>query len=283
MNSTAPRDTEPRRVSETYQSLKVGLGEFVMAVLLSVSDRARIQSTADTTSRIKSAQSTLEAVAIATAKVRNLRLITVEQVLNRAKVGEIVLIGGQNANILTGKAGNGKPHVSLRTQYALATPEECAAFIKGLNVLPTVEAVQEAWYRFQEQHVIPAVAWEGEKCFEDRDYADLSARFSGTLRADSVTGNVSIAGLTRTDVATKPTAVAKASTFLDALLGSSEQIAGVPAPSPAPAPAPAAPAAPAPAAAPAPTMKMVNGQAFSTADLLAAGWTAEQVAGLPNA
>jgi len=235
-----------------------------MAKLASV-HLSKIQSSG--LARVSKVGSVAEAVTAVTNRVKAATLITVQQVLDRTAVAGVVLSGLAQANILTGADGTGKPHVSVRSNFFLATQAECDAFVASLSTLQTVEAVQAAYYEFIDNHSVNGVIWEGEPAWEQRSN---QGTFTGFLRADAVTGDVSISGIT----AEKPTAVLHAKKLPS--LNASIPVApasGIPAPSGIPTPPPA----------PQPTMKLLNGTAYSVSDLLAGGWAQSAIDALPNA
>ncbi len=219
--------------------------------------------------RVSKVNTVAEAITAVANRVKSATLISVQNVLDRTAVAGVVLSGLAQANILTGADGTGKPHVSVRSNFFLATQAECDAFIASLSTLQTVEAVQQAYYAFIDNHSVNGVIWEGEPAWEQRSN---QGTFTGYLRADAVTGDVSISGIT----AEKPTAVLHAKKLPS--LSASIPVAGTPV-----AGIPQAPGAPTTPAPQAPVMKLYNGTAYSAADLLANGWQQSAIDALPNA
>jgi hypothetical protein len=239
---------------------------YIMAKLASV-HLSKVQTGG--LARVSKVGTVAEAVTAVTNRIKAATLVTVQQVLDRTAVAGVVLSGLAQANVLTGADGSGKPHVSVRSNFFLATQTECDAFVASLSTLQTVEAVQAAYYEFIDNHSINGVVWQGEPAWEQRSN---QGTFTGFLRADAVTGDVSISGIT----AEKPTAVLQAKKLPS--LSASIPVApasGMPAPPQA--------GAPTPPPAPQPTMKLVNGTAYSPSDLLAGGWSQAAIDELPNA
>lgn len=215
--------------------------------------------------RVTSAKTVDEAIASVTARVNAVILVTQQQVIDRTAVAGVVLQGLAQANVLTGKDGSGRPHVSVRTNFFLATKGEVNAFLTKLPMCQSVEAVLTEYYAFIDQHSINGVIWDNEESWNHRGN---QSTWSGYLRVDAWTGDVSISGL----VPEKPAVVIRAKPLSAAL--SVGNAPAIPAPN-APAPAPQAPTAP--------VMKSFNGAAYSVADLLAAGWQQAAIDALPNA
>jgi hypothetical protein len=218
--------------------------------------------------RVKNVTTVAEAVKAVCDRARMLTLIPVQAVLDRHAVAGVVPQGLPNAQVLTGKDGSGRPHVSVRTNFALATAEQIEQFCAGVSTMQTIDAVQEAYYSFIDEVSIPLVVWDNEPGWAQRA---SNSSWTGTLRADAVTGNVSISGATPE----KP-AVTHNAKKLDAALA-----VGTPAMNAAPIPP--APGTPTPPPAPQPVMKLFNGTPYSVADLLANNWSQAAIDALPNA
>ena len=229
--------------------------------------------------RVTKATSIAEAIATVALRVRSLTLITSQNVIDRLAVAGVVLSGLSQANTLTGADGSGKPHVSVRTNFALCTVQEIEAFVASLSTIPTIDGVQQAYYDFIDTYVINGVIWEGESCWENRK--SYQGTFSGFLRADGTTGDISISGI----VAEKPGLVLQAKKLpsLNASIPVAP-VASVP-------PPPQAGAVPPPPPPNGPVMKQYNGAVYSSTDLIStymsSGYTADQaksaVDALPNA
>lgn len=219
--------------------------------------------------RITKAETVAEAIATVTQRVQAATLISEKDVLDRASVSGIVLQGGASAKVLTGKDGNGRPHVSLRTQFLLATKEQCASFLASVVSFTSIEDVQEAYYGFIDEHGISAVIWDNEPCWAL--YSTPGLTFSGYLRCDAVTGDVSIAGITPE----KPARVIKARTLtLEDSAPEDKAETGIPTPpnkNSVPTPPKKA------------ISKLIEGNVYTVESLLGAGWTQDAIDALPNA
>ena len=235
---------------------------YIMAKLASV-HLSKVQTSG--LARVSKVNTVAEAITAVVNRVKSATLISVQNVLDRTAVAGVVLSGLAQANILTGADGTGKPHVSVRSNFFLATQAECDAFTASLSTLQTVEAVQQAYYAFIDNHSVNGVIWEGEPAWEQRSN---QGTFTGYLRADAVTGDVSISGIT----AEKPTAVLHAKR----LPSLSASIPVAPATN-------IPPASGIPTPPPVPAMKLINGTAYSVADLLANNYKQAQIDELPNA
>ena len=222
--------------------------------------------------RVTKAGSVVEAVATVASRVRALTLITAQHVIDRTAVAGVVLSGLATAKELRGKDETGKPHVTVRSNFALCTSSEIEAFIASLSTIPTIEGVQQAYYSFIDEVVVNGTIWEGESLFAIR--TSVQGTLAGFLRADPETGDVSISGL----VAEKPTTVLQAKKLPS--LNASIPVAPVAGTVPQ---APGAPTPPTPSAPQAPVMKVLNGTAYSQSDLLNSGWAQTQIDALPNA
>lgn len=219
--------------------------------------------------RVTDAKTVSEAVAFVVERVEAFILISPEMVLSRAAVEGIVPQGLARATVLTGKEGTGRPHVSVRTNFGFANKAQIEEFCANVAKFKTIQEVQEAYYGFIDAISIPMVIWDNEPSWMHRT---SSSTWTGKLRSDSVTGNVSISEA----VPEKPTLVIKAKKpTLNASIPVGNAIPTPPAPD-----APAPPPAPAPAA---PVMKNFNGAVYSVADLLAAKWSQAAIDALPNA
>lgn len=219
--------------------------------------------------RVGKAASVVDAVTAIKSRLALATLVTVQQVLDRTAVSGVVLAGLAQANVLTGADGTGRPHCSVRSNFYLCTQADIDTFIAGLASLQTVEEVQAAYYSFVDEYAINGVIWDNEESWKQRGN---QGTFTGYLRADGTTGDVSISGLT----AEKPAVVlaAKKMPSLNASIPVSTP-SGIPAPPQAGSVPPPPPAAPA--------MKLLNGTAYSAADLLANNYTQAQIDALPNA
>lgn len=217
--------------------------------------------------RVSRVSTVLEAVTAIKSRLALATLVTVQQVLDRTAVSGVVLAGLAQANVLTGSDGTGRPHCSVRSNFYLCTQAEIDTFVAGLAGLGTVEEVQTAYYAFVDEFAINGVIWDNETAWSQRGN---QGTFTGYLRADGTTGDVSISGLT----AEKPTVVLAAKK-MPSLSASIPVAPSVNIPAPSGMPTPPAPQAPA--------MKAYNGTAYSPADLLAAGWQQAAIDALPNA
>jgi len=218
--------------------------------------------------RVGKAASAADAAIAIKARLNLATLVTVQQVLDRTAVSGVVLAGLAQANVLTGADGTGRPHCAVRSNFYLCTQADIDTFVASLAALQSVDQVQAAYYAFVDEFAINGVIWDNETAWSQRGN---QGTFTGYLRADATTGDVSISGLT----AEKPAVVlaAKKMPSLSASIPVAPS-ANIPTPSgmPTPPPAPQAPA-----------MKAYNGTAYSPADLLAAGWQQSAIDALPNA
>lgn len=218
--------------------------------------------------RVGKAASVVDAVTAIKSRLALATLVTVQQVLDRTAVSGVVLAGLAQANVLTGADGTGRPHCSVRSNFYLCTQADIDTFIAGLASLQTVEEVQAAYYSFVDEYAINGVIWDNEESWKQRGN---QGTFTGYLRADGTTGDVSISGLT----AEKPAVVLAAKKMPS--LNASIPVA----PAASVPPPPQAGSVPPPP--PAPAMKLLNGTAYSAADLLANNYTQAQIDALPNA
>lgn len=217
--------------------------------------------------RVTNSTTVAEAIAAVCQRARSLTLITSQHVLDRVAVSGAIPQGLATAKVLTGKDGSGRPHVSVRTNFALATAEQVEQFCAGVSSMTSIDDVQQAYYSLVDEVSVPLVVWDNEPAWEQRS---SNSAWSGTLRADAVTGNVSISNA----MPEKPSMVIKAKSLNAALaVGNAPSAPIPPAPGNAPAPPPPAPVA----------MKMVNGTPYSVAGLLGNGWQQSAIDALPNA
>lgn len=216
--------------------------------------------------RVKSVTTVAEAVKAVCDRARMLTLIPVQAVLDRHAVAGVVPQGLPNAQVLTGKDGSGRPHVSVRTNFALCTADQVEQFCTGVSSMQSIDQVQEAYYSFIDEVSIPLVVWDNEPSWSQRG---ASSTWTGTLRADAVTGNVSISNA----MPEKPAHTHNAKKLVAVLaVGTAPSAPIPPAPGNAPAPPP-----------PAPVMKMFNGTPYSVQDLLGNNWAQSAIDALPNA
>ena len=217
--------------------------------------------------RVGKAASAADAVIAIKARLNLATLITVQQVLDRTAVSGVVLAGLAQANVLTGADGTGRPHCSVRSNFYLCTQADIDTFVAGLAALQSVDQVQAAYYAFVDEFAINGVIWDNETAWAQRGN---QGTFTGYLRADATTGDVSISGLT----AEKPAVVLAAKKMPSLSASIPVQGASIPTSTGMPTP---------PAAPQAPVMKLYNGAAYSAADLLANGWQQSAIDALPNA
>jgi len=213
--------------------------------------------------RITNATSVAEAIATVKQRLASATLVSEQNVIDRSAVSGVVLQGAAQANVLTGKDGSGRPHIAVRTNFFLCNPVIIQQFVAGLATMTTVEDVQEAYYSFIDNHCINGVIWDNEASWESRGN---QGKWSGYLRADATTGDVSISGLTPE----KPQNVIKARAIVedfDAVVETPVANAGAPTP-------PSTGSTPPPPGAPA-NWKNPAGEVFAEAALVAQGWTPE--------
>lgn len=259
-----------------------------------LSSNFKAQATGSVAPRIKSAVTVDEAKHAARTRAFLYTWVQESDVVARRHVKGIVLQGAlalKDENILTGASGTGKPHVSLRCQYALlpwndatkrffTEAEVIANFNSSLVALTTKDEVEKAWYAFQDAHVLHATSWQGDPAWESIRQAGQS--FTGYLNSREYTTKdgeikveafISITGVEKPENPLRPknrTTVAETAPS---------------APATAPAPSAPAPAVPVMAGPPAPSMKVhpSDGKAYTPDQLRAGGWSDAQIAGLADA
>ena len=209
--------------------------------------------------RVTSASTVADAILAVTNRLKVATLVTAQQVLDRTAVAGVVLQGLAQANVLTGKDGTGRPHVSCRTNFFLCTQDQIKAFLAKLSLCTTVEAVQTEYYAFIDEYAINGVIWDNESGWNQRGN---QSTWTGNLRADATTGDISISNLTPE----KPAVVIQAKSLSAAL-----KVGAAPA---------AAQTASEPAA---PVMKLFNGTPMAPAALLQLGFPQAAIDALPNA
>ncbi|RUP42165.1 MAG: hypothetical protein EKK63_02385 [Acinetobacter sp.] len=212
--------------------------------------------------RITNATSVAEAIATVKQRLASATLVSPQDVINRSAVSGVVLQGSAQANVLTGKDGSGRPHIAVRTNFFLCTPAVISTFTAGLSTMDSIEDVQNAYYGFIDAHCINGVIWDNEPAWESRGN---QGKWSGYLRADATTGDVSIAGL----APEKPQHVIKARAIAQ------DFDAEVEIPSTPKVPTgPTSATPPPPVNAPA-NWKSPAGDVFAESALVAQGWTPE--------
>lgn len=170
-----------------------------MAVL---SSAAKAQVVSNSLPRINSATSVVELLQIAATRVNSMCWASEAQVLAGKRLSGIIPQGGNSANVLTGKNGLGKAHVSLKTQVGLCavapkegqTSAEGLAFLQSLNAAAptaTLEQLREMYYQFVDGVTIPLVVWQDTEPEVFKAVTSGRGKYTGTLRADGDTGNVS--------------------------------------------------------------------------------------------
>lgn len=211
--------------------------------------------------RITNATSVVEAIATVKQRLLSATLVSVQDVLNRSAVAGVVLQGAAQANVLTGKDGTGRPHIAVRTNFMLANGVQINGFLANLSQMTTIEDVQEAYYAFLDEHTINGVIWDNEASWEQRGN---QGKWSGYLRADATTGDVSISGLTPE----KPQHVIRAKEIVKESFS-----AEIPTPGAAPTPIPTPQGIPTPSGNA--QWKTPSGELHAESALLSAGWTPE--------
>jgi hypothetical protein len=223
----------------------------------------KVQSTS--LGRVTNATSVEEAIATVKQRLASATLVTEQNVIDRSAVSGVILQGAAQANVLTGKDGSGRPHIAVRTNFYLCTPVIIQQFVTGLATMTTIEDVLNAYYGFIDNHCINGVIWDNEASWESRGN---QGKWSGYLRADATTGDVSISGLAPEKAQNVIKARAIVQDF-DAVVETPVANAGAPTPpTGSTPPPPSAPGAPA-------SWKNPTGDVFAESALVAQGWTPE--------
>ena len=162
-----------------------------MAVL---SSAAKAQVVSNSLPKVNSATSVVEALQTITTRVNSMCWVSEAQALAGKRLSGIIPQGGNSANVLTGRNGAGKAHVSLKTQVGLGSVATGTAFLQSLNAAAptaTLEQVRELYYQFIDSVTIPLVVWQDTEPEVFRAVTSGGGTYTGTLRCDGVTGNVS--------------------------------------------------------------------------------------------
>lgn len=163
--------------------------------------------------RINDAVTAAEVIATATERINALYWVGEADIIGRKRLSGIIPQGGATANVLTGKDGTGKAHVSLRTQVAFGTKAEGAKFLASLAIMAataTVEDLKNAYYGFTDEVNIPLVIWKETEADAYKAARSGRGTFSATLRVQTsgeAEGEISLSGAeteTDTDVVAIP-------------------------------------------------------------------------------
>ena len=149
--------------------------------------------------RINATTTVAEFLTAAQARINALTWVSEADVIAQRPVSGIIPQGGATANVLTGKDGLGKAHVSLRNQVCLGTKADGAAImaaLTGASASATLEQLREMYYAAIDAVSVQLTVWQDSEPKAWDAVRSGRSSFTAFLRADSRTGDVSLQGAT---------------------------------------------------------------------------------------